>query len=596
MHRSPERTAAILDLVVAGELKIVQAATKLDLGRKQVSRVLRRYLEDGLEGLMPRNFGRRAVNGHSGEFAQRVVDIVRRKYADFGPTLAAEKLKERDGIEVSREWLRLAMIKAGIWKDRVAKQRRVHQLREPCERRGELVQIDGSHHKWFEERGPKCALLVFIDDATSELGHLEFAPSESAFAYMSATKSYLLKNGKPVAFYSDKHTIFKNPSPNLLRTEGRTQFMNVLQRLNIGLIYAETSQAHGRVERANRTLQDRLVKEMRLENVSSIEDGNAFLERYIAIHNRRFKFEPYDPGDAHQPLDEDECLDDLIRWEEPRKVTQALSLSYNKVSFILEPTPLTRRLAGQFVMVCEYPDGRVDIRYDDKPLPHRRFDKLRRISDGDIVDGKRLSAALALAKEMQTHHPHHRKRNSDAPVRSAQQVNIFPDFELTPKGVPVELGRSSPLPDCEETRVLSRQLSFQFKCKRYVLQETLETRSLIGKTVIVRRNRDGEIEISYNGEMLPYVGMPSATSVPDMNAQVTKTAKAADQPPDSPPSIHTLAATAPTDSTPMKRRRGRRKKGTIGPPTLEEEVDAILARAAAPRITSNGEPLTGYQT
>lgn len=193
MRRSPEETAAILDKVLAREIKMVRAAQKLKLGPKQVRRLVNRYLDDGLEGLEPRHRGR-PNSGYSPEFKQHVIALIRDKYEDFGPTFASEKLNERDGIYVSREWLRLAMMEAGIWYDRAARQPRLHQLREPREQRGELVQIDGSHHKWFENRGPKCVVLVFIDDATSEIGHLEFAPSEDSLAYMSAAKKYFLKH------------------------------------------------------------------------------------------------------------------------------------------------------------------------------------------------------------------------------------------------------------------------------------------------------------------------------------------------------------------------------------------------------------------
>lgn len=174
----------------------------------------------------------------------------------------------------------------GIWQSR--KQRRTfHQPRLRRECFGELVQIDGSDHRWFEERGDPCTLLVFIDDATSRLMELRFVNVESIFSYFEALESYLLKHGRPVAFYSDKHSVFRVPKPNEHMT-GMTQFGRALAELNIEIICANSSQAKGRVERANRTLQDRLVKELRIAGISNMEDGNAFLAGFVDRYNAKF--------------------------------------------------------------------------------------------------------------------------------------------------------------------------------------------------------------------------------------------------------------------------------------------------------------------
>lgn len=395
-----------MDKVLAREIKLARAAEKLGLGTKQVRRLARRYAADGLEGLKPRHRGRPG-SGYTVEFRERVINLIESAYEDFGPTLASEKLKERNGIEVSKEWLRQTMMEAGIWFDRRAKAPRIHQLREPCERRGELVQIDGSHHRWFEDRGPKCVLLVFIDDATSEIGHLEFAPSEDSLAYMSATKEYLRKHGKPIAFYSDKHSIFYNSKANLSRGDGATQFGTIVRRLNIEIICADCSEAKGRVERANRTLQDRLIKEMRLEGISTIEDANKFVSSYVQKHNLKFARPPFDPVDAHRPVSDDDHVDDVVRWEETRKVTKSLSVHYNKVMFILDDSPFARTAIGKLVTVCDFPDGRVEIQHEGVSLPYQTYDKLRRVSQAEVVGSKRLGAALETAKALQEAQGHH---------------------------------------------------------------------------------------------------------------------------------------------------------------------------------------------
>jgi len=196
----------------------------------------------------------------------------RERYADFGPTFAAEKLAERHNLKVSRETLRSWMQQAGIWMSR-AERKRIQQPRHRREHIGELIQIDGSGHRWFEDRAAVCTLLVFVDDATSRLMELRFVASESTFAYFEALKAYLRRHGKPVAFYSDKHSIFRVSNENAASGNGMTQFGRALSELNIEILCANTSQAKGRVERAHHTLQDRLVKELRLAGISTIEAG-----------------------------------------------------------------------------------------------------------------------------------------------------------------------------------------------------------------------------------------------------------------------------------------------------------------------------------
>ncbi|MBB3475408.1 hypothetical protein FHY03_003713 [Sphingomonas sp. BK345] len=209
---------------------------------------------------------------------------------------------------------------------------------------GELIQVDGSKHWWFEGRGPQCTLLVFIDDATSELMHVEMVESESTFSYMRATRTYLERHGKPVAFYTDKHSAFRNNTASA-KGDGMIHLDRALDRLNIELICANSPQAKGRVERVNATLQDRLVKAMRLQRISTIDQANAFLPSYMAQHNRRFAKAPFDPRDLHRPLAIHEDLEAELVWREQRTVTGALTLHYNKAMFILEPSSAAQALA-----------------------------------------------------------------------------------------------------------------------------------------------------------------------------------------------------------------------------------------------------------
>src|SRR5690349_13878588 len=261
--------------------------------------------------------------------------IVRQNYADFGPTLAAEKLAAEHGFSFSSETLRKWMIADGLWRDR-KQRRRIHQPRPRRECVGELVQVDGSEHWWFEDRGPQCTLLVFVDDATSRLMHLQFVESESTFAYFHAARVYLEAWGKPVAFYSDKHGVFRVNHPGALGGDGMTQFGRALHALNIDIICANSSPAKGRVERANKTLQDRLVKELRLAGAATLSEGNALLPTFIADYNARFAKPPANRKDLHRPMRAGDDLDNAFAWKEERTLSRALTLQYDRVIFILE--------------------------------------------------------------------------------------------------------------------------------------------------------------------------------------------------------------------------------------------------------------------
>ena len=232
----------------------------------------------------------------------RVMALVAERYSDFGPTLAAEKLGELHDLRVSRETLRKWMIAARLWTSRRDQAAQAHQPRPRRECLGELVQIDGSDHDWFEGSSERCSLLVYVDDATGRLMELRFVRTESAFDYFDATKSYLRNHGRPVAFYSDKHSIFRvtregTRGPN----RGVTQFGRALAELSIEIICANSPQAKGRVERMNQTLQDRLVKELRLQEISTMEAANTFLPRFATKFNARFARAPRNPHDAHRP-------------------------------------------------------------------------------------------------------------------------------------------------------------------------------------------------------------------------------------------------------------------------------------------------------
>ncbi len=394
------RREPMLQRVVEQPLTQRKAAEILGLTSRHVRRLLTSFSSEGPPGLRSRRRGRPSNRRLSSELRQAVLDVVRDQYKDFGPTLANEKLRERHGIAISTETLRVWMVAEELWVPR-AQRRRVHQPRNRRECFGELVQIDGSQHAWFEDRGPKCTLLVFIDDATGRLMSLRFVPTESTFDYFAAAREYFETYGKPVAFYSDKHTIFRVADARNREAKNPTQFGRALAELNIEIICANTPQAKGRVERANRTLQDRLVKELRLAGISTIDEGNAFLPTFMADFNKRFAVKPKSQHDAHRPLLRGEVLDEILVRKEVRKVTSDLVVHYSQRLYRIPPTQETLRAAKQHCIVLEREDGSVELRLGAMTPPYSVFDKNWATGRAPVVENKYLDGIIERLRETQ---------------------------------------------------------------------------------------------------------------------------------------------------------------------------------------------------
>jgi len=391
----------VIQAVADGHLARWRAAERLGVSARHVRRLVLRLLEDGPSGLVSRKRGRSSNRQLPPGLESRVRGLVRDSYADFGPTLAAEKLRERHGIDISSACVRRIMIDAGFWVPRKLRPPKVHQPRNRRACLGELVQIDGSDHHWFEDRAPACTLLVYVDDATGQLMQLLFVPTESTAAYFKATRAYIERHGKPQAFYFDKAGIFRVNRQENAEGRGYTQFGRALFELNIDILCASTSQAKGRVERMNGTLQDRLVKELRLRGIGTMDAANAFAPTFIADFNTRFAKVPRSDFDAHRPLRGDEDLERIFSWREWRKVSQSLTLQYAKVLYLLEDLPDHRRLIHRYIEVAEYPDGSVELWADGASLPYTTYDRFAEVDQGVIVDNKRLGRTLAVAAEMQ---------------------------------------------------------------------------------------------------------------------------------------------------------------------------------------------------
>jgi len=345
--------------------------------------------------------------------------LVRERYADFGPTLACEKLWECHGIGLAKETVRRWMRDAGLWIPRAQRPPKIYQPRARRACFGELVQIDGSEHAWFEGRGPVCTLLVYIDDATSRLMALHFTASESTFSYFEATRAYLERYGKPVALYSDKASVFR---PTTKGDAGVTHFARAMYELNIDTFCANSSPAKGRVERAHLTLQDRLVKELRLRGISTIEAANAWAPAFMAAYNARFGKPPKSAFNAHRPVRADEDLDLLFTWRELRRVTKSLTVQYDRVIYLLEDTLANRKLIHRYLEVWEYPDGRIEIRAEGASLPYVPYDRLSHVDQGAIVDHKRLNHALQVAQALQAQRDD--RRASGSPSRTNHGIAV----------------------------------------------------------------------------------------------------------------------------------------------------------------------------
>ncbi|MFM0502053.1 ISNCY family transposase [Paraburkholderia caffeinilytica] len=408
----------VIQAIVEMGLKPGRAAERLGLTVRQVERLVIRYQESGAAGLASRRRGRSGNRRLDEELAQRALAIIRERYVDFGPTLACEKLAECHGVVLAKETVRRWMREAGLWIPRKQRPPKLHQPRNRRACLGELVQIDGSDHRWFEERAPACTLLVFIDDATSRLMALHFTATESTFSYFEAMRHYLEQHGKPVALYSDKASVFHCNSHSVTPGKGVTQFGRALYELNVDTFCANSSQAKGRVERANLTLQDRLVKELRLRAISTKEAANAYAPHFIADFNGRFGKMPRSTFDAHRPLRADDDLDLILTVRVPRRVSKVLTVQYDRVIYLLEDTVTNRSLIHRYLDVFEYPDGRIEIRVNGAALPCVPYDRLSEIDQAAVVDNKRLGHTLQMAQIIQAQRDD--RRTSGSPSRTNQ--------------------------------------------------------------------------------------------------------------------------------------------------------------------------------
>ena len=386
-----ERLKVMEKLLVKGVTQN-EAAKLLGLSRRQVIRLFKKYKSWGAKGLISKRRGILSNNRIGDDIRQKVLAVTREKYVDFGPTFLCEKLFENHKIVVSKETLRKWLIDEGLLVARRRKKARIHQSRERRSCFGELIQIDGSPHDWFEGRGDKCCLLVFIDDATSRIVNLRFEESETTAGYFRAAREYIEKYGVPVAFYSDKHSIFRvNTSET--KHEGVTQFDRAMRALGVEIICANSPQAKGRVERANGVLQDRLIKEMRLRGISDIKSANDYLPEFLVQHNKRFAVMPKNSYDAHRRLEKTAAeLDSIFSIQSVRTLSKNLECGYNNSVYQIKTSGEGYGLRHAKITVCEDTQGTITLLYRGRKLNYACYTKQQRAAK--IIDAKKLNQKI----------------------------------------------------------------------------------------------------------------------------------------------------------------------------------------------------------
>ena len=375
MSRRELRRAGVLARVESGELKVINAAEILGLSYRQGKRLWKRYQEEGAEGLKHRSAGRDSNRRKPKKLRERVLRLVHKKYSGeegkrFGPTLAAEHLASDDHVEVNPQTLRRWMLVEGLWSP-ARKQRRHRKWRERKEHFGELVQMDGSFHDWFEERGPRGCLMNLVDDASGKT-LARIGDEETIWAAAGVLQAWIKKYGVPRALYTDwKNVYVRDPSEKEL-LQGKvplTQFGAMCERLGIRIIAASSPQAKGRVERNHGTHQDRLVKKMRLKKIASYAAANEFLRcEYLPEHNRRFARRPASSEDYHQAAPHWRELVDVFHLETERVIGNDWVVRYQNRYFQVKRQGRHYAPAKGKVMVCEWEDGRVEIRYREQKV------------------------------------------------------------------------------------------------------------------------------------------------------------------------------------------------------------------------------------
>jgi transposase len=331
MSKKEEKDYNLAYEVLLGKLSIKEFCLLICKSYRQSRRIIKRVRQYGMYGIKHGNTGKRPVNKTEEEIKKSVQVLIKTKYYDFNITHLREKLAEDEGFFISKETLRSWCHEIKIVKHEKRRTKKIHKPRPRMPKEGQLIQFDGSEHRWFEDRGPICTLIGGIDDATSKISYLEFFSSEDSLNCMKTMKEMIILNGVPVAFYLDQAQAFGK----IGQEQGNTQIGRALKELNCSLIFASSPQAKGRIERLWGTLQDRLIAELRLNNISNMQPANEFLiKNFIPSFNLKFSIPARDKELAYKPTYHN--LDDVFAIKEKRKITNANTFSWNAEMYQIE--------------------------------------------------------------------------------------------------------------------------------------------------------------------------------------------------------------------------------------------------------------------
>lgn len=384
--------ADIFARIAQKKITKAQAAKVLRVSPRQLYRLYDAFLANGMSSLVSRKRGKPSNHQLPTLIKARISELVTcEAYREFGPTFMCEKLEQFHNIKVCPETTRQLMIQSGVWHAHAKKCPVIHQQRQRRARFGELTQVDGSPHHWLEDRGPLCVLIVFIDDATGQT-YGKLFESETTQAYMETLWEYILIYGLMQSIYSDKYGVFRINMPGCIKKECLTQFARALKELDIKLMCANSPQAKGRVERANQTHQDRLVKELRLARINTIEEANRFLPGYWEKHNKKFAVSPKESYNAHREIPSDYILEDIFCYKNSRKTTKNLEIQYKNIIYQIILENPSKTLQRAQVTILESLDGKISIEYKGKKLPFKIYSEQEFL--GGIVNSKEIDRFL----------------------------------------------------------------------------------------------------------------------------------------------------------------------------------------------------------
>ena len=362
--------AFVLNKVKTDQINLIQASLEINLSYPQTKRLWSRYKREGCKGLISKKRGAKSNRAVSEEKRKKIVRIISEHYERCKPLFISEKLKQHHCIKYSSEFIRQLMIEYRLWVPKVNKAK-IHPRRSRRASKGELLQCDASDHDWLEGRGPRCHLHLFVDDATSNMEGGWFTLEETTEGYYRALKPILEQKGRPVNIYTDKRGTFVVNHGN---KRGITQFSRAMTELGINMIIAHSPQAKGRIERAFATLQERLVWEMRINHICTIEEANDFLPKFIKEYNKKYGKQPSNPVDAYRSLNQKGSLKYILSIKEERKVSKNLEVQYKNQTYQLQPpSTIQKSLKNANVLVVTTLERELAFEYQGTIIKYKCY-------------------------------------------------------------------------------------------------------------------------------------------------------------------------------------------------------------------------------